>query len=83
MAVEGPIDRGEAIEFYFIYLFIKLRHWPILITMSPALALQHTLLIPAHVSALTYTQNGVLILGSGENFESPVHQRDALTIRER
>jgi len=35
-------------------------------TSSPALALQHTFLIPAHVSALTYTQNGMLILGSGE-----------------
>ncbi|KAH9966624.1 WD40-repeat-containing domain protein [Russula dissimulans] len=30
------------------------------------LALQHTLLIPAHVSALTYTQNGMLILGSDD-----------------
>src|SRR6266852_8667417 len=33
---------------------------------TPAFALQHTLLIPAQVSTLTYTQNGMLILGSGE-----------------
>ena len=33
---------------------------------APAFALQHTLLIPAQVSTLTYTQNGMLILGSGE-----------------
>lgn len=33
---------------------------------ASAFALQHTLLIPAQVSTLTYTQNGMLILGSGE-----------------
>jgi hypothetical protein len=33
---------------------------------TPAFALQHTLLIPAQVATLTYTQNGMLILGSGE-----------------
>jgi hypothetical protein len=33
---------------------------------TPAFALLHTLLIPAQVSTLTYTQNGMLILGSGE-----------------
>lgn len=32
---------------------------------TPAFTLQHTFLIPAHVSTLTYTQNGMLILGSG------------------
>ncbi len=35
-------------------------------TETSAFALQHTLLIPAHVSALTYMQNGMLVLGSGE-----------------
>jgi hypothetical protein len=33
---------------------------------TPAFALQHTLLIPAQVSTLMYTQNGMLTLGSGE-----------------
>lgn len=33
---------------------------------TPAFALQHTFLIPAHVSTLAYTQNGMLIMGSGE-----------------
>ncbi|KAI0306618.1 WD40-repeat-containing domain protein [Multifurca ochricompacta] len=33
---------------------------------SPTLALQHTLVIPAHVSTLTYTHNGMLILGSDD-----------------
>ena len=33
---------------------------------TPAFTSQHTLLTPAHVSTLTYTQNGMLILGSGE-----------------
>ncbi|KAN0123897.1 WD40-repeat-containing domain protein [Russula decolorans] len=33
---------------------------------TPAFALQHTLLIPAQVATLTYTQNGMLILGSDD-----------------
>jgi hypothetical protein len=33
---------------------------------TSAFALQHTLLIPAHVSTLTYTKNARLIMGSGE-----------------
>jgi len=51
------------------------------VTQHPAYTLQNTLLIPAHISSLEYTQNGVLILGSGELLQL-VWNRQGLTLED-
>jgi len=51
-------------------------------TGGPALSLlQHSLLIPAHVSTLTYTRNGTLILGSDDGSLRLYHPPDTKVVK--